>query len=224
MTATQGSAAKADKAGGKTAKMGKREANALAIRRNILAAARQLISEEGYEAATITRLRKQAGVSIATFYNYFESKQSVLLGLLEDEQQRSVAAVEQATQGDISDAVAFMLEIILVALHPPGETVDKAMWREILAASLLLKTDKERVEGLQSERSFYSQQMIVAMQRLIDSGSLQAECPLEKISDIIYCISAHEFQEYVSGGFDDRETLHQHLHSMLSTLIGPWLI
>ena len=234
MTAAPGKVAKADKAGQEssnsaksaaaTQKMGKREANALAIRRKILDAARELISGEGYEAATITRIRKQAGVSIATFYNYFESKQSVLLGLLDDEQQNSVEAVASATQADIKDPVDFMLSIILAALQPADETLDKVLWREILAASLLLQNDEERVEGLGSERAFYSQQTVVAMQRLIDNGSLKAECPLDKIADILFCITAHEFQEYVSGQYEGSVTLEGHLRSMLETLIGPWLI
>ena len=76
----------------------KREKNAIAIRRKILGATRELFSEEGYQVATITRIREKADVSIATFYKYFDSKQSVLLALLEDERETYKESISRAVK------------------------------------------------------------------------------------------------------------------------------
>ncbi len=50
----------------------------------ILAAARQLLEEDGVEGASMARIAKAAGVSEATVYKYFENKQELLNNVLRD--------------------------------------------------------------------------------------------------------------------------------------------
>lgn len=204
--------------------LSKRQLKAQTIHRNILNAARTLISELGYEKATIAKIRKKADVSIATFYNYFESKQSILLGLLADERELTAEAINRMIDMPANDPVVYLSDIILGALHPENEEIDIHMWREILAASLLLPEAHDRIEGLESERTFYSQQMIRAFAKMIESGKLSAECPSEQVASIIYCISAHEFQEYVGGHFATREELVLHLRELIGALLKPWML
>lgn len=207
-----------------TETLSKRQLKAKTIHRNILNAARSLISELGYEKATITKIRKKADVSIATFYNYFESKQSVLLGLLADERELTAEAIDRMIDMPSDDPVVYLSNIILGALHPENEAIDIHMWREILAASLLLPEEHDRIEGLESERSFYSQQMLRAFDKMINSQQLSPDCPTEQVASIIYCISAHEFQEYVGGHFATREELVLHLRDLIGALLKPWIL
>lgn len=55
----------------------------------ILAAAREVVAEEGFEAASITEITTRAGVAVGTFYTRFENKDALLHAL--HEQQTSVA-------------------------------------------------------------------------------------------------------------------------------------
>lgn len=48
----------------------------------ILDAALKLFSEKGYENASISQIAKEAGISKGLVYNYFESKESLLVSIL----------------------------------------------------------------------------------------------------------------------------------------------
>jgi AcrR family transcriptional regulator len=52
--------------------------------RSILAAAEKILSEENFEALTIRKIAKTAGVSLGSLYDYFPNKQAVLYRLLEE--------------------------------------------------------------------------------------------------------------------------------------------
>ncbi len=66
-------------------KQSRRELNKMLCRQRILRASRQLFRTKGYEATTIEDVAAQAEISKATLYNYFPSKDSLLLGIAESE-------------------------------------------------------------------------------------------------------------------------------------------
>jgi AcrR family transcriptional regulator len=79
-----GTAGKGTKAGDKAPpRGGKRERNKAENREAILAAARRVFAELGYEAATIRDVIGATELAAGTFYNYFPDKESVLRALLE---------------------------------------------------------------------------------------------------------------------------------------------
>ena len=55
-----------------------------ALRQKLLSCAHRIECSDGAEALSIRKLAAQAGVSVGTLYNYFESKQDVLLALNEE--------------------------------------------------------------------------------------------------------------------------------------------
>ncbi len=60
---------------------------------SILAATAQLVEEVGHEAVTTNLIARAAGVNIATLYQYFSSKQAIILALFEQQTgERSRAA------------------------------------------------------------------------------------------------------------------------------------
>jgi len=64
--------------------MGRREAGKLERKRRIIEAARELIRETGNAGLSMRALAERAGVSLATPYNLFGSKQAIVLAVLED--------------------------------------------------------------------------------------------------------------------------------------------
>jgi AcrR family transcriptional regulator len=65
-------------------------------RARILAAARRLIAEHGYEGLTMRELAHASHVSVPTLYNLFGGKQALLLGELEETFAAVAAALERA--------------------------------------------------------------------------------------------------------------------------------
>ncbi|MUL41497.1 TetR/AcrR family transcriptional regulator [Streptomonospora sp. PA3] len=57
---------------------GLRERKKQRTRRTLIESAYELFEQEGYEATTVARIAEAAEVSVATFFNYFASKDDVL--------------------------------------------------------------------------------------------------------------------------------------------------
>jgi AcrR family transcriptional regulator len=67
---------------------GKREQTKLANRQAILDAARAVFRELGYEAATVRDIIRRTGLSVGAFYNYYRSKEEVVMALADDGARR----------------------------------------------------------------------------------------------------------------------------------------
>ncbi len=68
-------------------------------RARILAAARELIAERGYDGITMRDLARASRVSVPTLYDLFGGKQALLLGELEHTFAAVVAAIGNARDG-----------------------------------------------------------------------------------------------------------------------------
>ncbi len=66
-------------------------------RKEILAAARELFAEKGYEATAVSDIVAQVEVAQGTFYLYFPSKRAVALALLEETVNEVVTALVETT-------------------------------------------------------------------------------------------------------------------------------
>jgi AcrR family transcriptional regulator len=72
-------------------------------RARILAAARELIAERGYDGLTMRDLARASRVSVPTLYNLFGGKQALLLGELESTFAAVVAGIATARTGGVVD-------------------------------------------------------------------------------------------------------------------------
>lgn len=61
----------------------KRDDKVVAMRKHILTIAAGLFAERGFSRTTTKEIAEAAGVSEGTIYNYFENKESLLFGILE---------------------------------------------------------------------------------------------------------------------------------------------
>src|SRR6266508_2445914 len=74
----------------------RRERQKQQIRQSILTAARQNAADEGWQAVTTRKVAEQIEYSQSTIYEYFESKEAILLALLRSGYEQLVAAVQAA--------------------------------------------------------------------------------------------------------------------------------
>ncbi len=72
-----------------------RERNRLRTRDDIATAAIALFEEQGYDATTTEQIAKAAGVSVATYFRHFPSKEDVLFA---DEDRSAAAMVERVSE------------------------------------------------------------------------------------------------------------------------------
>jgi AcrR family transcriptional regulator len=65
-------------------------------RGEILEAAAALVEREGLEGTGLNAIAREAGISKANIYRYFESREAILLNLVHDDYQQWAGAVERA--------------------------------------------------------------------------------------------------------------------------------
>jgi AcrR family transcriptional regulator len=70
-----------------------------ARREEILASAKRLFVEEGYESATMRRIAAAVGVSGAALYVYFPDKEAILFAIAEETFAELLAALEASQRG-----------------------------------------------------------------------------------------------------------------------------
>lgn len=129
----------------------------LELRRTLLSCANRIECAEGVDAINIRRLAAEANIAVGTVYNYFESKQEVLLSLTEaywqtalEEMQASVTAERFGEQ--VAQILAFLrgkmndcAEILMHSLHddaPTGRTRMAEMQR-VLRQALVDRLDRD---------------------------------------------------------------------------------
>jgi len=78
--------------------IGKRERTKAANRQAILAAARKVFAQLGYEGATVRDIIRGTDLASGTFYNYFRSKEEVFEALADDGAARFKPILRQARE------------------------------------------------------------------------------------------------------------------------------
>ena len=171
----------------------------------LLASARQIACQQGVDAISIRNLAADVGVSVGTVYNYYESKQDVLLALTEEYWQGVLEELQQSVTAErFPDQIAEMTiflrsrmndcaEILMKSLHAypePGKERMAAM-QSRLKWSLIqrLKQDSAVCSGIwggaftqEAFAGFVLQNLLYLLQ---DKGS-DMEPLLEIIRRILY--------------------------------------
>ncbi len=102
-------------------------------RRQILAGAAAIFSQDGYEGASVARIAAEAGVSKGTLYNYFESKAEMFIAWVSDEctQKLRVLYADDCAESDVASALrALGMRIIRMMLSGVGETMYRVVVSE----------------------------------------------------------------------------------------------
>ena len=88
----------------------------------VLDAAERVMAEDGYEGASVARLVEEAGIPASSIYHYFESKEGVLLAVMERGSERLLAELPRPTEriGSTTDHLRVMTSALTEALerHP----------------------------------------------------------------------------------------------------------
>ncbi|NKY88141.1 TetR/AcrR family transcriptional regulator [Nocardia veterana] len=79
-------------------------------RAEIVAAARRLFVEDGYDAASMTRIARDAGVVSNTLYWYFQDKDAVLIAVLDAVLADSMAAYSEVLDSGLADRLLWLVE------------------------------------------------------------------------------------------------------------------
>ena len=166
----------------------KRQQQAGATRRRILAAAERLFAAQGYAAVTMEEIAREAKVSLATIYLHFSGRAAVVGALAEEiaaAPELSVEQVEQVDQG------ADPVEQAQIGAHIMRQ-VNKRAWLvvDILRGHRGSDPELERLWTLW--RQGHLDAMRRAAEAIASRGGLRPGLSVEAAADALYALMGTE--------------------------------
>lgn len=154
-----------------------RELNKIRCRRRILKASRRLFTARGFEQTTMDEVAAAAEVSKATLYNYFSSKQSLLIGIADgalDEVRQLIR--DESGEDRVRDSLTTLRHVLQMLV------LDSIRYLSISRRILYLgaSAGNELYPACQSTRDLFRQ--LIAAAR--DEGRLRLDLPLEGQTDL----------------------------------------
>ncbi len=94
---------------------GRRELQKQDRERRIIAAARRLFDRKGYADTAMEEIAERAGLAVGTLYNYFPSKDELLLAILRRETDALIGSGERVLENppkDLTTAVSAIASLV----------------------------------------------------------------------------------------------------------------
>ncbi len=137
-------------------------------RERLLAAARALIEEGGYGAASVAAIAERAGVAAGTLYRHFASKEELFVELFRAVCDREVEAMREAATAMPADATHVdRLETVLATFAARALRRPRLAWA-LIAEPVDPLVDAERL----AYRERYSELTAQALRAGIEAGEL----------------------------------------------------
>ena len=180
----------------------------------ILQAAVRVFAAEGYEAARVGDIAKQAGVAYGLVYHYFGSKDAVLEAVFREQWGRLLAALAQAelTGDDAGEQLELAVKIVL------------RTWREDPDLVRLLVREITRSPHIQDELDEIGEAFAI-FQRVIERGQREGTFRAGPDARIAAWMLYGALEEVLTGWVlgqlpDDADAVAAAEHAVIGTLIG----
>lgn len=161
--------------------MSRRESNKHAKRQRLLTESLRLFREKGFEQTTVAEITEAAGVAKGTFFNYFPTKEDVLLAL--GEQTLGKLQLVEATQASRSDTVQDKVKALFRSLAA-GLDADRELVRQMVYRGLRLPDLVNRERARLDFRSTISLLLAQGQRR----REIDPRADVEFVADTLYML------------------------------------
>jgi len=158
----------------------------------ILVSAMQLFDANGYASTTVEQIAAGAGVSAPTVFNYFGSKQEILLSLVERAERKGIseAQIELDQYDNAVDAICALHTIMTVR---ELETLPITIWRELMSQSFDPAVSKE----IMAINARTAREILIILEQLKGRGLINATVDLEFVANFMTDFSTMIFARLV---------------------------
>lgn len=165
--------------------MGRRERKKQLSRQAILKAAQQQFATRGYKETSVADIMNAADLGTGTFYNYFQSKEEVLMALLGD----SVEMVEAAVRSE-KEAGGTFVDLLAAGIKATASFLDEN--RYVLPLFLAASERAAEPRSQEAEHGSATPGFKGIFEEIISQGQLAGEIrndvPAELIAEMLHSI------------------------------------
>jgi AcrR family transcriptional regulator len=157
------------------------DAHLEARRQSILAAATKVFSQKGIAAATMAEIASEAGISPGAIYRYFENKEQLAKGCMNE----SAEALKTAWENPAALELSFdeLARLTFAAISAPGEAVDTQMFLE-RALIAIREGDRHELDEFAEEHGRVREGIKFLMQR--QYGDRLGDYDVDRLGEALY--------------------------------------
>jgi AcrR family transcriptional regulator len=163
------------------------------LRSQVLRVATQLFRDRGFERTRIEDIAAAANVGVATVYNYFSTKQQILVEIVHQNTDDAQPKIEAAARVDYKDPVDALTELMNADFGDVNDA-DKALWRELLAS---MTSDQENRADIEANRMRFRRHLKDVIKRMIRNRKIRRDADVNALVDVCYAIYAYHFRQLV---------------------------
>lgn len=182
---------------------------------DIMAAARSVFREKGYEDAPLSDIAERANVVEGSIYRYFENKRDLLVKVIEDWYESMLADYDQQLSGirGTRNRLRFMIWRHLKTIH------EEPALCNLMFQFLRTGNDYSHTAVYDLNRQ-YTRRTLDIVKEGIDADELRNDVPLRLVRDMIYGCIEHRTWAYLrgEGEFDPDATADAIVDLVLSGL------
>ncbi len=176
--------------------IGRREMQKQKRRAAMLRAAGRLFDKQGYARTTFEEIAAAAGVGVATVYKYFNSKQGLVIALLEPDLLRILSSAQKVIDRLPADPAKSMVQLLSCYGDLGGHN-----WasRELLQLTVFPGLGNEGLltEFVRRAESGTMRQISELLRRQKTAGRLRANLPVEDATAVIFALLNQNFGMYM---------------------------
>lgn len=189
-------------------------------RQVLLKVAAELFRNAGYEETRMEDIAIQADVSTKTVYNYFPTKQQLLVELLREDRDNLIEAYEHVVKRRPDDLAEALALLIRADVGEVSTNEDKKLWRELLAAETRAHDRADDEFEINRQTFFEYIERILKIYR--DNGKLSPKVSLPIAVEMVYAINAYDFRQYCATANATPENLLKIARKQMRHLVSAW--
>jgi AcrR family transcriptional regulator len=165
-------------------------------RQRILEAAATIFRAKGFDAARTADIAGRANVSVKTVYNYFPTKDALLLALVSQFRQEAREACSDLIHSPPSDPSKALLAFHYTLLDHSMRYLDRTVWRHVHAASMLSAWHVVDDDQWLREWSLIAEQKRI-LQALKLRGMLPRTADEEALAQVVHAVVFFHWQVFL---------------------------
>ncbi len=193
---------------------GLRERQKLARSERILAAAGELFNSQGFEHATMAAIARGAEVSTPTVFNYFKTKDELLLALVLQVHYRTRKRVSAFSPAASADPVESICEFLEMYTRQSLESISRQTWRHVESTRIRMPGSNfvKRYDALSDEMLVDFRDFVAGLPDAVPGLNVAG---LETVAGVVFNHWSALFIELIR---DDTATIDEHVDRLQEDL------